>query len=106
MSWVARSFTTPTSAIRPGRAPPAGDHLVDIPEIAGLDAGPCLLQRRVVALDVTHRPDEPCSRESVDECLGAGCVRRQRLLDQGMHPAAANFKPTSVCTIVGAATTT
>ena len=75
------------------RALPAGGHLVHVTELAGLQPGPRLLQRRVVPLDVPDRADQPGVGERPRQLLRPRGVLRQRLLDQGVHPRRGQRQP-------------
>ena len=67
------------------RALTPGGHLVDSAQVAGLEAGAGRLQRRVVALDVTDRPDQALGGERIGQLACGRGVHSQRLLDHGVH---------------------
>ena len=67
------------------RALTAGADLVQVTQLARLEAFPQLLQRGVVALDVADGPDKPLRRERSDETLGVLEGFREGLLDERVH---------------------
>ena len=88
------------------RALAAGDDLVDVAELTGLQAAAQALQRRVVALDVADagRP----GRATRTPRPGGGPPRRcaaSGFSISACTPASASCRPTSSCSAVGQATT-
>lgn len=62
---------------------PSGGDLVDVPQIARLDSGSCLLKGWVVPLDVTDSPDEAVCLEGLGNSGRGGRVLGEWLLDEG-----------------------
>lgn len=84
MSWVARSpdHADVGDPVREG-ALAAGDDLVDVAQLAGLQAGAEREQGGVAAFDVADAGDQAAPLEGVDEAAGALDGVGERLLDEG-----------------------
>ena len=65
---------------------PTGGHLIDLAELAGLDASSSMLKGRVVPLDMTDGTDESLGLERLGKPCRGGSVLGQRLFDEGMNP--------------------
>ena len=94
-SWVARSSTTPTSAIRRRKRPlPTGRDLVERAQLAVGQPLPQLLQGRVVALDVTHAGHQARAEVNASAMRRAAVgVGGDRLLDEDVHTGLGERRP-------------
>ena len=87
------------------RALAAGDDLVDVAELAGLEPRAQALQRGVVPLDVPDAADQAGGLERLDELRRRRDVGGQRLLDQRVHAGRGQLQADLLVQAVGQATT-